>query len=403
MIVDKVLEFLKGNITIEAEGDFLERFLNICMRRGIYLTNVKRLNDRKINARMGIDGFRQVRPIAKKTRTRVRIQNRSGMPFLLHRYRKRRFALGGVVVFFAILWYLSTHITGIDIVGTERLAKGEVEKGLKEFGLYRGAAVESVDRRLVQNKMMTAFDDIAWIGVNIRGSRAYIEVRERLDTEIAVDTDIPCNIVASRDGIIRGLEVRAGQTVVVLGEMVEKGDLLVSGAMDSKVVGIRYAHSDGEVFAETIYKKTSEYPLEFTEKVFTGKEAVRYTIEGFGARLRLFLNDRPPFEYRDKETETVQFDLFKKKLPPFVRTKTIYREYIPQKRTRTEEEAGNLGKEELCRMLEKELEGKAQILTRQVTYKKKNDKTIEVTAEFVCKEDIAQKSAIDKTENIDYN
>lgn len=402
-MIEKIPAFLKGSITIEAEGDFLERFLNVCSNRGIFLGNVERTSEQKLKAEIGIKGFCEIRPVAKKTRTRVRIKKRSGLPFLLYRYKKRRLAIVGVVAFFVILAYLSTHIMGIDIIGNQRLGTFEIEQGLKEFGVYRGVLAKSIDRKLVQNKMMTKFDDIAWIGVNIKGSKAYVEVKERLDTKRAVDKDIPCNLVASRDGQISGLEVISGQTMVKMNDMVEKGDLLVSGAMDSGVVGIRYAHADGAVLARTIYKKSKKYPLEFVEKNYTGNTKKRYSIALFGKEFKLFLSDRLPFEYSDKKEEKKNYYVVSDKVFPICISKTLHSEYIPQKKRRSEEEAANLGKTELAHELENEIGNKAKVESRNFSYKVIDKNTVEVTAEFVCTEDIAQKSVIDKTENMDYN
>ena len=76
---------------------------------------------------------------------------------------------------------------------------------------------------------------------------------------------------------------------------------------------------------------------------------------------------------------------------------------MPQKKKRSELDAANLGKAELGRKLENELTHKAEILNREYSYKFLNKNEIEVTAEFVCKENIAQKAVIDKIENMDYN
>jgi similar to stage IV sporulation protein len=292
---------------------------------------------------------------------------------------------------------------GIDIIGNERISAAEIEAGLKSFGVYRGARVSSVEPKLVQNKMMTRFDDIAWIGINIKGSRAYIEVKERLDTKIEVDKDVPCNIVATRDGVIKNIRVRAGQTMVKLNDMVEKGNLLVSGAMDSGVVGIRYAHADGEIYAETTYKRSREYPLEFTEKTYTEQPKKRCSITVLGKKINLFLNDKQPFEYCEKSTESKDYHLFFGKGFPVSVTTDTYAEYVPQKKKRTEAEAAAIGKTELCQELDRELARHAKILNRNVTYRRVSDNSVEVTAEYLCEEDIASKVLIDKTENIDYN
>ncbi len=401
MAFTDILAFFKGSVEVEAEGLFLERFLNICMRRGIFLSDVKRISNEKISAKIGIGGFKEVRPVAKKTRTRVRIKSRSGMPFLIHRYKKRRVAAVGLALFLGILWYLSSHIVGIDIAGNERIKTAEIENQLKNFGLYRGIAVSRIDRRLIQNKMMTAFDDIAWIGINVKGSRAYIEVKERLDARQTFDEDVPCNIVADRDGQIVALEVRSGQTMVKINDMVEAGDLLVSGAMDSRVEGIRYAHSEGCVYAETIYKKSGEYPLEFTEKVYTGQEKVRRSIEVFGQSIKLYLKSGQPFEYCDKTEERTDFHPGKPGILSASLTTETYKEYIPEKRTRTVLQAVELGRRELVGAIEKEIDERVEILNKNVTYREIDKTKVEVTVEILCKEDIARQSAIDKTDNMD--
>ncbi len=395
-MLSRILTFLKGSLTIEAEGDFLERFLNVCMHRGIFLADIKRFDKQKLRAKMGITGFKKVRPIAKKTRTKIRIKRRSGMPFLIRRYQRRRFALLGVLAFFVVLWYLSSHIMGIDIIGNERLSVAELEAGLKGFGLYRGATVKDIDRRLVQNKMMTAFEELAWIGVNVKGSRAYIEVRERLDNERAVDRSIPCNIVATKDGQIDELRVLAGQTMVKLGDMVEKGDLLVSGAVDSSIVGIRYAHSEGEIYARTTYKKTREYPLKYIEKEYTGNVKVKCRYSVFGKEISIFKSEREPFEYSDKTETAEEYYFVSNKFLQFLVKKTEYREYIPKKKKRTPEETANLGKEELAREIENEVKDRAEVLKREFSYREIGNDKIEVVAEFLCREDIAGKVAIDK-------
>ncbi len=401
MCITDIPAFFKGSVTIEAEGLFLERFLNICMRRGIFLSNVKREGTDRLSAKIGIGGFREIRPIAKKTKTRVRIRTREGMPFLIRRYKKRRVAIAGIVLFLGILWYLSSHIMGIDIVGNERLTTAEIEHELKSFGLYRGTPTHRIDRRLLQNQMMTKVDDLAWIGINIKGSRAYIEVKERLDTRQTFDDDVPCNIIAGRNGIIKGLEIRSGQTVVKLNDMVEKGDLLVSGAMDSGVVGIRYAHSKGAVYAETVYKKSRTYPLTFEEKQYTGRTVTKRSLGAFGQRFRLYLKDSSPFEYCDKVSEVQNYHLGGFKNLYFEAGKDVYHEYIPQKKTRTVQQAVSLGGKELAEELQKEFSERVKIISKNVTFSQTDQNTVEVTAELVCHEDIAQQSAIDKIENIE--
>ncbi len=393
---------LRGYVIIRADGYFTERFLNICMRRGIFLWDVKKMGDERICASISISDFKAIRQIAAKTRTRVRIIKRCGLPFFVHRYRKRKTVFLGILIFLFIIGYLSSHVVGIDVMGNERIAKEEVISGLREFGVYPGVKISRLDRRLIQNQMMTKLDDIAWIGVNIKGSKVYIEIKERLNTKIPINKDEPCNIIAKKDGVLRRLEVKEGQTVVKINDMVEKGDLLVSGAMDSEVSGIRYVHSFGEIYAGTTYKKTQEYPLEYTEKIYDGKEKSKYSIEIMGKKIKFFIKDRSPYENYEKTTTRKEYNIGFLSLPSIYINCDKYASYIPEKRKRSVEQAVVIGKEELCRELESEIPVDAERKNVNVTYIPFENK-VAVTVEYECEENIAEQTAIDKIENMNYD
>lgn len=396
MLITDTAGFIRGYVVIAADGYFLERFLNICMRRGIFLRNIRRVGSERIVACVGIGDFKRIRSIARKTATHVTILGRRGLPFLLHRMRHRRAAVFGAVFFCAVLWYCSTHIMGVAIVGNSRISEKTVVSELRELGIYRGASIGQIDRRAVQNSMMNELDDLAWIGVNIKGSKAYVEIRERLDVQRETET-LPCNLVAARDGIVRMLDVKDGQTVVRVGDMVEAGDLLVSGAVDSTAEGIRYTRAFGGVYAETRYVKVREYPLEYMEKIYTGKKKSRYTLGVFGGELPLFAGSRAPFEKADSSEHETVFNC-----GSFVMWRDIFREYTEERRARSAEEAENIGRAELGAELECEIPEGAVIKEKNFTKSEGVGGKVKITAEIVCIEDIALQRAIDKIENMNY-
>lgn len=402
MSVDKIIRFVKGYVVICAEGHFCERFLNICMRRGIYLSDVRRLGEERIRACISIAAFREIREIAGKTKTHVTITARYGLPFVLHRYRKRKAVFVGITLFLGILWYLTGHIMGIDIVGNERIPTSELLAGLSEFGVYQGADVDDIDSISVKNRMMTKFDDIAWIGVSVKGSRVFVEIKERLDTPVRTDTDVPCDIVAERDGIIRLAEVKEGQLVVKTNQFVEKGDLLVSGVMDSEAKGIRFVHAFGQIHAETVYTKTDEYPFEYGKKVYTGNEKSRYTVSIMGNSLNLFFKDNKPFEKCEVVEKTKEYKAPFSFIPSVFIKNKVFREFRTEKNRGTVEETVKRGERDLLARLIRELPSDAKVIGQNVTYTEL-EKGLQVTLEFVCKEDIGGQRIIDKTELLGYD
>ncbi len=90
----KIIRYIKGYIRIRVIGYSAERFLNACSHKGIFLWGLKPV-DGAYEMNITIKGFRQLKPIIRKTGTKVVIVRRFGLPFFLHKYRKRKLFFGG--------------------------------------------------------------------------------------------------------------------------------------------------------------------------------------------------------------------------------------------------------------------------------------------------------------------
>ncbi len=92
----KTIRYIKGYIRIRITGYSTERFLNACSHKGIVLWGLTPVN-RAYEMNIETKGFRQLKPIIRKTGTKVVIVGRFGLPFFLHKYegtfptRTRRF------------------------------------------------------------------------------------------------------------------------------------------------------------------------------------------------------------------------------------------------------------------------------------------------------------------------
>jgi len=263
MFLIKVFNYLKGYLLVSVDGYFLERFINMCIRNNVFIWDIHKMGSAKMRVKISVRAFRRIRPIALRTKSRVRIYRRRGLPFVVHKYRRRRGILIGLCLFMAMMFYFSSFVSGVEITGVEHLDTQVIEEHLAEFGVGTGRWLRNIDEHVVQNQMMSAIPELAWIGINIQGSKIFVEVQERNIIPERIPEDVPCNIVASRGGVIELMNIRSGLSVVNVGDAVSEGDLIVSGVIDSEVAGVRYVHSFGEVFARTWYEATLEYPLSF--------------------------------------------------------------------------------------------------------------------------------------------
>ena len=94
MFLKICLNYIIGYVNIKVESYFLERFINICISKKIFLWNVKRKKSTILYANISIKDYKRLKEITKKTKSRVKIESKKGLPFLLHKYRKRKIFLG---------------------------------------------------------------------------------------------------------------------------------------------------------------------------------------------------------------------------------------------------------------------------------------------------------------------
>lgn len=402
MLIQKLICFLRGYLVIQADSCFPERFINICIRRNILLWDIKKLGDMRMRANISIRGFRLLREIAHKTRTHIEIVDKRGLPFFMYRYRKRKIAAAGIVLFLLLMWYFSTHVMGITVIGNERVTETEIVECMERFGVRLGVKLKSFDTDLLQNQMMTELSDIAWVGASLKGSRLYVEVKERLEPLKGIEQNTPCNIIAEHDGVISGLEVRDGQTLVKINDAVTAGDLLVSGVIDSESHGMRYVHSFGDVYATTWYKKEEEYPLEYEEKIETGNVKRRYRAQILKLKVNFYFNGRPPYSVYEKTENRQEYSLPVDIFPSLFWSCDTFTEQQVVKKSRTEQEAVDFGTQDLKARLDAELPPDAEVKNVNVTHQT-SGQTVRVTVEYECRENIAKQSVIDKIDILPYD
>lgn len=400
-MIIRFMSYLKGYVHICAKGYFLERFLNLCLKEDILLWDLERTSPNELSAKVSICAFKNLKTAARKTRTKVSIKQKYGFPFFLHRNRARRGIVFGIVVFALIIWYFSTHLMGITIEGTS-VSHQKIQSALNSYGVKIGTPIKNINNKILKNQLMTSIEDFGWVGVNVKGSRLYIEATDREKRKDALSDTDPCNLVAAKDGVVRFMEIRDGQTMVLINTPVKEGDLLVSGVIDSNAVGMRYTHSYGEVYATTWYKEEMEIPLSYTQKVMTGNTKSKYNLNFLNLSLNLYLNGKSPYKEYQSHKSQKEYSLPLKIFPSVFINKQEYFEQKVQTKERTVTEAIELGKFYLCHKINTKLSKGAVIDSLSVSHKLSGD-TVLVTVECECTEDIAIQTPIDKTEDLEYN
>ncbi|MBQ3226067.1 MAG: sporulation protein YqfD, partial [Clostridia bacterium] len=296
-MLSRLIHYLKGSVVLRISGTFPERFVNVCASRGILLRDIKRLSKNSIRLTMSIHSFRLLPPIARRTGVRVKILRKSGLFPMLHKHRKRKVLLIGVLVFMFLFIGLNQFVWKIEITGNEKIPTTTILENLKECGLSVGAFRHSLNQKKIKNDMLIKMTDLSWLWAEKKGSKIIVTVKEKIPIPEIFDANDYCSIVAAKDGVIHSMIVRNGFPAVKIGDTVQKNSLLVSGMLESeRGVDTRYLQAEAEIYARTWYEKTKAFSLYSQDPKETGAHVTRYRLSLFGLDIPCFWGKENPYE-----------------------------------------------------------------------------------------------------------
>ena len=360
MFADK-LKFLQGYVRVRLTGYAPERFLNLCSKRNILIWNLE-FKEEAYELCISVKAFRELKPVLRKTKTRLRILSRHGLPFFLHRYRKRKVFFLGIVLCALSLYVMSLFIWNIEIEGNLHRTDSTILQFLEENHVYHGIRKNSLDCARLEELLRSQYDDVIWASVKIQGTRLVIDIQENLVTNQAAETvtkDTPSDLAADKDAVIYSIITRTGTPLVEKGSAVVKGDILVEGRVpiyndNGELVHYRYCYADADILANTSYFYHETFPMEHEDKVFSGKEKTSYGLLIFQKRIR-FPWKKQAFAASDRITVECPVKLGKNFYLPIVLCKEVAKEYNIEKKTYTKTEAETLAADrlsEFCKKLE---------------------------------------------------
>lgn len=359
----KIYEYLRGSYTVTARAESVCRALNVLMKNNVPFYGVKAEGGGLVGFCLEPDAFRKYVALTAEMTIEDERVTRRGLFAFASGYKMRIGFFIGAVLCAALLAASSFFVWDINVSGQTGLSEKEILKTLEGYGLYIGAYIPNIDTMRLENELVIDTEELSYASINLRGTVAEVVVRERKEKDVE-NISLPSNLVASCDGQIESIEVRGGMPTVKKGQIVKKGQLLVSGVIDSQAVGYRLVRARGEIYARISRSFTAEVPLVREKKSRTGEKKTRVTIRFFAKKINLFSNNDISFEKYDTIEEEKRLCLFDRvELPVFI-IKTTYSEYVTETEKISEEQALSIAEKELAGQTEKTL-SEAQILARE--------------------------------------
>ena len=291
--------YLLGAFKISADFGNAAELLNLCMSYSIPYTDFKAEAD-KVSLCMRLFAYGKFKREAARRQIEYRVESRMGIPIILAKYKYRFGIFLGVILSVAMIILSHSYVWDIEVTGNEKLTTSEVKEILKDHGFGIGSYIKGVDTDVIENQILIDSDTISWIAINISGTTANIELREREDPKVEGTSAKPANLIAAKSGIVEEVRIYRGNCVVESGRFVKKGELLVSGLFDSVQTGFRYTRASGEVFARTVEEFYIEIPYEYEEKRYTGEEYCDKYLNFFDYSINIYKNSGKKDDFYDK-------------------------------------------------------------------------------------------------------
>lgn len=383
MIIKILFSYILGYITVKVEGYYIERFINICKVKKIPIWNLKREGEINLSFKTQIKEFKEICNIAKKVKCKVKIKNRKGVPFLLHKYKKRKIFVGLLVIIIFTIMFSSNFVWNIEVKEENNQNLEGIEFDIKEAGLNIGNLKSKINTKEIINKVRLKRNDIAWMGIELKGTNVIVKVVKADAKPEIIDESEFCNIIADKTGVITKINSQTGTANVKVGDIVKAGDVLINGWMEGKYTGIRYVHAKGDIQAKVWHTEYKNMKYNTVEKVETGNYENKYSVKINNFKIN-FYKKLSKFKIYDTIDTENKLKIFSDFYLPISVIKTTNKELEERQKKYEIEEAKNLGIEELENKLDNEIENKESIVSKNInTYEKEDSVDIYVTYEVL--------------------
>jgi len=373
LLIDK-LKYLRGYVRVRLFGYAPERFLNLCSNHNILIWNLE-YREEQYEFCISVRGLKELKPILKKTRTKLVILERTGLPFVMNHYRKRKLFFAGIVLCCGLLYSMSLFVWKIEVHGNLHETDSNIIKFLESKHVYHGLLKSKINCEKIEEELRAGYGDIIWASAKLEGTMLIIDVQENLATNQQMqeqqETDsTPSDLVSDKEAEIYSILTRQGTPMVEKGVQVKPGDLLVEGKNpvmndSGEVANYQYCVSDADILGITQYSYADTFSLQYDYKNFSERNSVAYGIRLFQAQLK-FPHFSHKFEEYDIITDEYDLKLGDTFYLPFQLLRETRREYHTEKRLYTKEQAKQLAKEKLNDFCKELTEKGVQIIENNV-------------------------------------
>lgn len=379
---------VQGHVTATVKGRLVEPFINRCMREQIRIWDIQREAEDRIKCSILLSDIKRLKPILKQTDCRIHFEDRVGFPFWTRRMLRRSGMIGGILLFFLVLFILSNMVWKIQIKGADPVLEDHIRTLLAKSDIHIGSiSILLPSLGTIEDNLSSQLKNVTWVGVSRDGTTFRIDVVQK-ELPQKPEQLGPRDLIATKTATIRSVYVEQGQAVVQKEDVVKKGQLLVSGMIGDEA-NHKFVPAIGTVMGETWYNSVTEVPLNTTYKTYTGKTYLRRQIKAWNVTFPIWGFSTHPFKKQGEQMVSHPFHFLFWDLPIAYQTVT-FKQASGIKKTLTEAEAKALGETVAKNQLLRELPSDAKILSEKLQQESLENGVLHLQLFYTVEEDIAK-------------
>ena len=276
--MERLSDEARGYAVIKAVGAEPTRLIDRCAAGNIEFWGVSPEDDFTLVFHTRLKYADDIKEFAEKCCCEVEIIERCGAPIKAKKLRKRYALWIFPALFMSLLVASYFFIWKIEITGNENVTDIEILNALEDSGVYIGSYWPTFTSDNIRSRVLVKIPELKWISISVFGSRAVVEVRERTDIPEIFDEDDAVKLIADQSGVVESVSVLRGYALFKKGQAALENETLINGAVPSTFAAPEIVHAEGNVIAKTWHEITAVMPLEYSEKIYTGKKNSRFAL-----------------------------------------------------------------------------------------------------------------------------
>ena len=262
---------MNSYLILKVSGKNIPKFILRCKNNNINILKIEQISYKEALIKINYKDYDKLLKI--KSIYDITLINNTGFLKFKELLNKHKYFL--IMFTFGILFliYLCNIIFEVDVISTNNELNNLIKKDLENYNIKKYKLKKSYkEKERIKSELLEKYNDtIEWIEITDVGTKYEVQVVER-KKKVTEEKDEYTNIVASKSGVLRKIYAEEGVKVVDNNTYVNKGDIIISGAITKDEEIKKIVNAKGKVYAEVWYNVNIEFPLEYTEKRYTNEK-----------------------------------------------------------------------------------------------------------------------------------